>query len=221
LSEDGDQLRYSVRAFESDPSLRRDEFIQAIRNGLVERFSLSPGQVHLSGMLVLYNNMLHSLFSSQIQSLGAVFVAIMLMFALLFRSLKVSAIAIVPNLVAASIVLGIMGWADIPLDLMTITIAAITIGIGVDDTIHYVHRFRHELAEDGDHWAAVGRCHCSIGRAIYYTSVTIMLGFSVLVLSQFVPTIYFGLLTALAMLVALLANMTLLPILLVKFRVTD
>lgn len=221
LSEDGDQLRFSVRAFESDPSLHRDEFIGAIRTGLVERFSLAPGQVHLSGMLVLYNNMLHSLFSSQVQSLGAVFVAIMLMFAVLFRSFKISAIAIVPNLVAASIVLGIMGWTNIPLDLMTITIAAITIGIGVDDTIHYVHRFRHEFAEDRNYWAAVGRCHRSIGRAIYYTSVTIMLGFSVLVLSQFVPTIYFGLLTALAMLVALLANMTLLPVLLVKLRAVD
>lgn len=221
LSEDGDQLRYSVRVFESDPTLRRDEFLDTIRRGLSERFSLSPEQVRLSGMLVLYNNMLHSLFSSQIQSLGAVFLAIMLMFAMLFRSFRISVIAIVPNLVAASVVLGIMGWANIPLDLMTITIAAITIGIGVDDTIHYVHRFRHELADDGDHWAAVGRCHRSIGRAIYYTSVTIMLGFSVLVLSQFVPTIYFGLLTALAMLVALLSNMTLLPILLVKFRAGD
>jgi predicted RND superfamily exporter protein len=111
-----------------------------------------------------------------------------------------------------------MGWFGIPLDLMTITIAAITVGIGVDDTIHYVHRFRHEFAVDGDYWAAIERCHHSIGRAIYYTSVTIMLGFSILVLSRFIPTIYFGILTSLAMLIALLANMTILPLLLVAFR---
>jgi uncharacterized protein len=113
-------------------------------------------------------------------------------------------------------VLGLMGWARIPLDLMTVTIAAITIGIGVDNTIHYVHRYREELAVDGDAWVAVARCHGSIGRALYYTSVTIVLGFSVLALSAFIPTIYFGLLTGLAMTAALLANMTLLPVLLAR-----
>jgi predicted RND superfamily exporter protein len=169
-------------------------------------------------MLILYNNMLQSLFQSQITTLGAVFFAIMLMFLVLFRSLKIAAVAILPNLTSAVLVLGIMGWFGIPLDLMTITIAAITVGIGVDDTIHYVHRFRDELAVDHDYWAAVFRCHRSIGRAIYYTSVTIMLGFSILAFSSFIPTIYFGLLTSFAMLAALLANMTLLPLLIVRLK---
>jgi predicted RND superfamily exporter protein len=144
----------------------------------------------------------------------------MAMFLVLFRSVKTAVIAVVPNLLSAALVLGLMGWFRIPLDLMTITIAAITVGIGVDDTIHYIHRFRHEFAIDGDYWASVFRCHRSIGRAIYYTSLTIMLGFSILALSRFIPTIYFGLLTGLAMLIALLANMTLLPLLIVKLRAT-
>ncbi len=218
LSEDGSQLRFSVRVFESDPSLRRAKLLRQIRTDLVEKFGLGDDQIHLTGMLVLYNNMLQSLFRSQILTLGAVFLAIMVMFLVLFRSIKTAMTAIIPNLVSASLVLGLMGWFGIPLDLMTITIAAITIGIGVDDTIHYVHRFRHEFRVDGDYWAAIGRCHSSIGRAIYYTSVTIMLGFSILVFSRFIPTIYFGVLTSLAMMVALLANITLLPLLIVTFR---
>jgi predicted RND superfamily exporter protein len=218
LSADGDQLRFSVRVFESDVTLRRNELIQRIRDDLTGEFELDDAQVHLSGMLVLYNNMLQSLFRSQILTLGFVFVAIFGMFLVLFRSLRMAVTAIIPNVVSAIAVLGLMGWLHIPLDLMTITIAAITVGIAVDDSIHYVHRFRHEFASDGDYWAAIHRCHRTIGRAMYYTSVTIMLGFSILALSQFTPTIYFGVLTGTAMLVALLANMTLLPVLIVMFR---
>jgi predicted RND superfamily exporter protein len=218
MSEDGDQLRFSVRVFESDPTLRRERLLQQIRSELAQQMNLQDEQIHLSGMLVLYNNMLQSLFQSQIMTLGFVFLAIMLMFLVLFRSIKTAVTAIIPILASTCMILGLMGWFGIPLDLMTITIAAITVGIGVDDTIHYVHRFRHEFAVDGDYWAAIERCHHSIGRAIYYTSVTIMLGFSILVLSRFIPTIYFGILTSLAMLIALLANMTILPLLLVAFR---
>ena len=218
LSSDGDQLRFSIRVFESDPSLRRAELIRKIRQHLTGNLSLDDEQVHLTGMLVLYNNMLESLFRSQILTLGAVFFAIMLMFLVLFRSLRVAMISITPNMLSAAIVLGLMGWAGISLDLMTITIAAITIGIGVDDTIHYVHRFEYEFVRDRDYWAAIRRCHATIGRAMYYTSVTVMLGFSILALSRFVPTIYFGLLTGLAMLVALFANMTLLPVLIETFH---
>jgi len=177
--------------------------------------------VHLSGMLVLYNNMLQSLFRSQVMTIGAVFLAIFGMFLALFRTLRLAVTAIIPNLVSAILVLGLIGWLGVPLDLMTITIAAITVGIAVDDTIHYIHRFRHEFSLDGDYWGAIHRCHRTIGRAMYYTSVTIMLGFSILALSQFVPTIYFGLLTGMAMLVALLANMTLLPVLIVTLRACD
>jgi len=218
LSEDGNQLRIGVRVFESDPSLRRTELISTIQQNLGDQIGLDDSSVHLSGMLVLYNNMLQSLFRSQLMTLGAVFVAIMFMFMILFRSLKTSIIAIIPNLTSACLVLGMMGWIGIPLDLMTITIAAITVGIGVDDTIHYVHRFEYEFEQDRDYWASVFRCHRSIGRAIYYTSVTIMLGFSILAFSRFVPTIYFGVLTSIAMLVSLLANMTFLPLLIVAFR---
>jgi predicted RND superfamily exporter protein len=217
LSLDGNQIRISVRVFESDRSLRRNELIERIQRDLVGKFELESSQVHLSGMLVLYNNMLQSLFRSQFMTLGAVFLVIFAMFFILFRSLRLAATAIVPNLASAIIVLGLIGWLGIPLDLMTITIAAITVGIAVDDTIHYIHRFTSEFARDCDYWAAIHRCHRTIGRAMYYTSVTIMLGFSILALSQFTPTIYFGLMTGTAMLVALLANMTLLPVLLVTF----
>ncbi len=162
--------------------------------------------------------MLQSLFDSQIKTLGYVFAAIMLMLLVLFRSLPVALISMVPSLVSAASVLGLMGWIGLPLDLMTITITAITIGIAVDDTIHYVHRFHEELPRDGDYRATVRRCHGSIGKAMYYTSLVIIAGFSILSLSNFNPSVYFGLLTGLAMLVALLSNLTLLPALLMSVK---
>lgn len=218
MSEDGNQVRFSIRVVDSDENLRRAELLAKIRRDLVEKFDLEPEQVHLSGMLVLYNNVLQSLFKSQILTMGLVFLAIMAMLLMLFGSLKVAVLGVMPTLVAACAVLGLMGWLGIPLDIMTITIAAITIGIGVHDTIHYTHRFREEIREDGDYWGAVKRSHATVGRAVYYTTVTVTLGFSILVLSNFVPTIYFGLLTGAAMVLALIANLTLLPLLLVKFR---
>jgi predicted RND superfamily exporter protein len=142
----------------------------------------------------------------------------MLMFLVLFRSLKMAVIAIIPNVVAAVQVLGLMGWLNIPLDIMTITIAAIVIGIAVDDTIHYIHRFTEEYRIDHDYWASVKRCHASIGHAMYYTTMTITLGFAILALSSFIPTIYFGLLTGFSMLVALLADLALLPLLITGFK---
>ena len=169
-------------------------------------------------MVVLYNNMLQSLFKSQILTIGAVFLAILVMFALLFRSSYIAILAIIPNMIAAGMVLGVMGVVGIPLDIMTITIAAICIGIAVDDTIHYVHRFQEEFPKDNNYWGAIDRCHESIGRAMYYTTITITLGFSILALSNFVPMIYFGLLTGFAMMIALIANMTLLPLFLALFK---
>ena len=218
MSEDGNQLRFSIRVFESDPSLRRQALLQKIRSHLTQSMQLEDEQVHLTGMLVLYNNMLQSLFRSQIMTLSVVFLAILLMFVLLFHNLKLALIAIIPNLVASVQVLGVMGWLNIPLDIMTITIAAIVIGIAVDDAIHYVYRFKSEFQKDGDYWKTMERCHNSIGRAMYYTTITVTLGFMILALSNFIPTIYFGLLTGLAMLVALFANLTLLPLLLVRFK---
>jgi predicted RND superfamily exporter protein len=213
MSEDGNQLRYSIRVFESDPSLKRAELLEKIQHDLVNKLDLEPSQVKLTGMLVLYNNMLQSLFRSQILTIGVVFLAIMLMFVMSFHSIRMALIAIIPNMVAALQVLGIMGWMNIPLDIMTITIAAIVIGIAVDNAIHYVHRFITEFETDRDYWATIGRCHDSIGRAMYYTTVTVTLGFTILALSNFIPTVYFGVLTAFSMLVALIANLTLLPLL--------
>ncbi len=218
MSDDGNQVRFGVRVIDSDPDLERDELLARIRTGLVDELGFEPGQVNITGMVVLYNNVLQSLFRSQIMTLSVVFVAILLMLLGLFRNLRLAVVGVVPTVVAAALILGLMGWAGIPLDIMTITIAAITVGIGVDDTIHYLHRIREEYAEDGDYEAAIRRSHTSVGRAIFYTSITIALGFSILVLSNFIPTIYFGLLTALAMVIALVANLTLLPLLVALVR---
>jgi len=151
-------------------------------------------------------------------TIGVVFLVILGMFILQFRSLRLALISLIPNLISAAMVLGLMGLLNIPLDIMTITIAAITIGIAVDDTIHYIHRFNEELPLDNDPLAAMKRSHDGVGRAMYYTSITIICGFSILALSDFIPTIYFGLFTGLAMLVAMFANLTLLPLLLLLWK---
>ncbi len=218
MSDDGNQVRFSLRVIDSHPDLHRAELLKKIRLDLTEKLQIKPEQIHLTGMFVLYNNVLQSLFSSQIMTIGVVFLVIMVMFVLQFRSLRLAIISIIPNLVSAGMVLGLMGLLNIPLDIMTITIAAISIGIAVDDTIHYVHRFNEEIAIDGDYLATMKRCHDSVGRAMYYTSVTIIIGFSILSLSNFIPTIYFGLFTGLAMLIAMFANLTLLPLLLLTWK---
>jgi hypothetical protein len=211
LNEERREARFVLRVMETSRTLNRNELLQVVHDKLTGDFGLPPERVHITGMLVLYNNMLQSLFRSQILTLGFVFFAIMLMFMVLFRSLLQGLIALAPNVLAALIVLGGMGLAGIPLDMMTITIAAITIGIGVDDTIHYVHRFGSEFKKDRNYLATMYRCHGSIGKAMYYTSVTIVLGFSILMLSNFRPSIYFGALTAFAMIVALMGAQLLLP----------
>lgn len=218
LSDDGNQIRLSVRIFESEKSLQRDQFLKNIQSSLTQKLGLEKDQVNLTGMVVLYNNMLQSLYTSQILTIGVVFLAILIMFIILFRSFWLAVLSIIPNMVAASTVLGLMGLLGIPLDIMTITIAAICIGIGVDDTIHYVHRYQEEFVSDHDYWATIRRCHTSIGRAMYYTTLTITLGFSILALSNFIPMIYFGILTGFAMMIALLANLTLLPLLIATFK---
>lgn len=218
LSDDGNQLRISLRVVDSDPTLKRNEFLQDIEKGLIENFDLEPEQVTLTGALVLYNNMLQSLFQSQIKTLGLVFVALFVMLAMQFRSVIVALIALTPSIASALIVLGTMGWIGLPLDLMTITVAAISVGIAVDDSIHYVHRYVEEIQRDNNAIATIRRCHASTGRAMYFTSITIIAGFSILVLSNFNPTIYFGLLTGTAMLIALLCNLTVLPSLLLTIK---
>ena len=218
VSVEHNQLRYAIRVKDSEESLRRNELVKKIKYDLINKLNLREDNVHLTGLLVLYNNMLQSLFESQILTLGVVVIALMGMFLILFRSLKIALIAITPNLLAIGAVLGVIGWLNIPLDMMTITIAAISMGIAVDNTIHYIYRFRQEFDAEHNYVKTMFRCHTSIGFAIYYTSVTIIIGFSILALSNFLPTIYFGLLTGLAMLIALIGSLTLLPQLLIVFK---
>ena len=218
VSFDNNEVRFTVRINDSMESLQRNILLKEIKHDLVEQLKLDETKVHLAGTMVLYNNMLQSLFASQIKTLGVVASALLIMFLFLFRSLKVALIALFPNLLSAGAVLGVMGWLDIPLDMMTITIAAISIGIAVDNTIHYIHRFKEEIAIDGDYYGSLHRCHNSIGHAMYYTSMIIIVGFSILILSNFLPTIYFGLFTGLAMFIALIASLTLLPQLLVWLK---
>ncbi len=218
ISIDNNEARYSIRIIDSLPGLKRNALLKQIQSELVTKLGLEKDKIRLAGTMVLYNNMLQSLFSSQIKTLGIVSLALMVMFLALFRSLKVALIALFPNLLSAGAVLGVMGWLNIPLDMMTITIAAISIGIAVDNTIHYIYRFKEEIRIDGDYHQAMHRCHRSIGHAMFYTSITIIIGFSILVFSNFWPTIYFGLFTGLAMFIALIASLTLLPQLLIMSK---
>jgi predicted RND superfamily exporter protein len=210
LLEDIDEARIQLRAMET-AGLRRADLLAKINDFAINEVGIAPQDIRYTGLLVLYNNMLQSLYKSQILTLGAVFIGIMLMFLVLFRSLKISLIAMLPNFLAAAVVLGGMGLFAIPLDMMTITIAAITVGIGVDHAIHYITRFRREFAVQRNYLQSMHRAHASIGQALFYTAITIIVGFSILALSNFIPSIYFGLLTGLAMTAALLGSMTLLP----------
>lgn len=212
------EARVSVRIYDSQPDLRRRALLERIDTELRDTIGLEPGEYQLTGLLVLYNNMLQSLFKSQIKTLGVVMLGIMIMLSILFRSLKVAVIGVIPNLLAATSILGFMGWAGIPLDMMTITIAAITIGIAVDDCIHYLYRFQEEYPRLGDYTKTMHYCHANIAKAAFYTTITIVVGFSILVLSNFIPTILFGFLTAVAMIIALIAALTLMAKLILVWR---
>jgi predicted RND superfamily exporter protein len=218
LSDADQQTRITLRVKETSPELKRAELVKKVRAYAENDIGFQPEQVKFTGMLVLYNNMLESLFHSQIATMGMVFLGIMVMFILLFRSVSIALISIFPNILAASVVLGGMGIAGIPLDMMTITIAAIVVGVGVDHAIHYFYRFRIEFAQTGNYIEAMHRSHASIGRAMYYTAIIIIVGFSILALSQFIPSIYFGLLTAFAMFAAIVGSLTLLPKLILMFK---
>jgi hypothetical protein len=218
VSVEHNEARLSVRVRDSDESLCRNELLEQIRAHLPAAAGLEPDQVRLAGLLVLYNNVLQDLFDSQILTLGITMALLSAMFLVLLRSWRLALIAIVPNVFPVAVVLGAMGWMGLPLDMMTITIAAIGVGIAVDDTIHYLNRFRAEFATDRLYIPAMQRSHRTVGRAMCYTTVAITIGLMVLSLSQFVPTIRFGLLTALAMIVALLADLTILPAILVMAK---
>lgn len=214
---ENNELRFSMRILDSDPNLRRDEFIKKLNADLIELLKNDPLEFRISGIMLLYNNMLQSLFSSQFDTLVFVILVIFVLFVIIFRSFVYSFIAILANIIPLTLVFGIMGFFNIPLDIMSITIAAICIGIGVDDMIHYIHRFKEELKHKTLD-EAIMASHLGIGGAIYYTSVTIILGFLVMTSSNFIPTIYFGLLTVLAMSLLLFGSLFILPSLLISYH---
>ncbi len=218
ISVDKDEARISVRIKDSLKELRRDDLIKKINLELNSKLGLEKKDYKLSGVLILFNNLLQSLFKSQILTLGIVLLGIYFMFFILFRNIVISFIGIVPNFIAAFFILGIIGLLEIPLDMMTITIAAITIGIAVDNSIHYIYRFKEEFKKINNYNKTLDRCHSTVGVAILNTSITIVFGFSILILSNFIPTIYFGLFTGLAMLLAMISVLTLLPKLILIFK---
>ena len=205
------EARINLRIIDSQENLRRNDLIVKINNDLKNKIGLNENEFKLAGVLILFNNLLQSLFKSQILTLGLVMIGIFGMFVILFKNIKLSLIGVVPNFIAAFFILGIIGLLGIPLDMMTITIAAITIGIAVDNSIHYIYRFKEEFVTLKDYNKTLILCHSTVGKAILNTSITIVFGFSILVLSNFIPTIYFGIFTGLAMLLAMISVLTLLP----------
>ncbi len=218
ISVEKDEARISVRVKDSLKNLRRDALIKKINSDINSQLGFNKEEYKLSGVLILFNNLLQSLFKSQILTLGIVMLGIFAMFFVLFRNITLSFIGIIPNFLAAFFILGIIGLMKIPLDMMTITIAAITIGIAVDNSIHYIYRFKEEFQKIKDYKLTLDRCHNTVGIAILNTSITIVFGFSILVLSNFIPTIYFGIFTGIAMLLAMISVLTLLPRLLLTYR---
>ena len=218
ISVENDEARINVRIKDSLKDLRRNDLINKINLDLNTKLNLNKDEYQLAGVLILFNNLLQSLFKSQILTLGIVMLGISIMFFILFRNIKLSIIGVTPNFLAALFILGIIGLAKIPLDMMTITIAAITIGIAVDNSIHYIYRFREEFEKIKNYNRTIDKCHNTVGIAILNTSITIVFGFSILVLSNFIPTIYFGIFTGIAMLLALVSVLTLLPKLLLTFQ---
>ena len=208
---EANEAHFSIRTIDSDPRLRRAKFLKDLQSGLNSLLAGEQASAQISGIMVLYNNMLQSLMSSQIDTLGITVLVLFVLFVIIFRSFSYALIAIVVNLIPLCACFGIMGVAGIPLDIMSITIAAISIGIGVDDVIHYIYRYKREFARLGDEAAAIRASHASIGYAMYYTSFAIILGFSVMMMSNFWPTIYFGLLICLVMSLLLLGALIILP----------
>ena len=218
ISIKNNEARINLRIIDSQENLRRNDLIKKINYDLKNKLELNEKEYKLAGVLILFNNLLQSLFKSQILTLGLVMIGIFAMFLILFKNIKLSLIGVVPNFIAAFFILGIIGLMGIPLDMMTITIAAITIGIAVDNSIHYIYRFKEEFGKLNDYKKTIEMCHSTVGKAILNTSITIVFGFSILVLSKFIPTIYFGVFTGIAMLLAMISVLTLLPSLLLKIK---
>ena len=180
LSIKDNEARISLRRIiDSQEDLRRNDLINKINFDLKDKFGLEEKDYKLAGVLILFNNLLQSLFKSQILTLGLVMIGIFSMFIILFRNIKLSLIGVVPNFIAAFFILGIIGLLGIPLDMMTITIAAITIGIAVDNSIHYIYRFKEEFNKIKDYNKTLKTCHSTVGVAILNTSITIVFQFSI------------------------------------------
>ena len=220
INKDDSVVRISTRVNESSANLNRKDLLNKINNDLQNKFNLKQSEYEITGLAVLYNNMLQSLFQSQIGSLLIVFAVISLMLFLIFRSLKIMIIGLIPNIFVASSVMGLLGLLNIPLDIMTITVAAISVGMAVDNTIHYIYRYKKELKKNSSD-NALKNAHSTTGRAIFYTASTIAAGFCILSLSNFFPTVLFGVFTSIAMILAFISSLTLLPNLLVKYRVFE
>ena len=212
LSEQGSQARIVARIKDSDRKLVRNDLLLKIRNHIGSLYPESDNiTVRITGIGVLYNNVLQSLYRSQILTIGFVFTAIFFILSILFRSIKFAFIAILPNIFTAFFIIGLMGLLSIPLNIMTITIAAITIGIGVDDSIHYIHRFKKEMAIYHDLDKALKTSQMTVGKALWFTSLTIGIGFILLVFSNFTPSIHFGFFTCVAMISSIIATFTIVP----------
>ncbi len=211
VSIENNEARISLRIIDSNPNLNRKELLIKIQKDLEEKLKLNKDEFKITGILVIFNNLLQSLFDSQIKTLGITFAGIFILLLILFKSLSWSIVAAIPNFTAALFILGSLGLFNIPLDMMTITIASITVGIAIDNSIHYIYRFREEFKISKNYKKTIEICHKSVGKAIVNASLTIVFGFSILIFSNFIPTIYFGIFTGLAMLTAMTLVLTLMP----------
>jgi predicted RND superfamily exporter protein len=211
ISIDDNEARISLRIKDSNPELNRKELLIKIQKDLEEKLLLKKEEFKITGILVIFNNLLQSLFDSQIKTLGITFAGIFLLLLILFKSFWWSVVAAIPNFTAALFILGSLGLFNIPLDMMTITIASITVGIAIDNSIHYIYRFREEFKKNKNYNRTIQICHRTVGKAIVNASLTIVFGFSILILSNFIPSIYFGIFTGLAMLTAMTLVLTLMP----------
>ena len=211
ISIDDNEARISLRIIDSNPELNRKELLIKIQKDLEEKLQLKKEEFKITGILVIFNNLLQSLFDSQIKTLGITFAGIFLLLLILFKSFWWSVVAAIPNFTAALFILGSLGLFNIPLDMMTITIASISVGIAIDNSIHYIYRFREEFKINKNYNRTIQICHRTVGKAIVNASLTIVFGFSILILSNFIPSIYFGIFTGLAMLTAMTLVLTLMP----------
>ena len=210
ISSDDRSARITFRIIDSYKDINRNDLLTRVDDYLVSKLKDTNVEYQLSGLGVLYNNLLQSLFGSQIASLSFVFGAIFLMLLILFRSLLTSLVVIFVPLVAVGFVFSFMSLFSIPLDIMTITIASISVGMSVDYAIHIAWRFREEQKISRSN-AEINTINSS-GQAVLITAMTVIVGFLVFIFSNFNPTVLFGLLSALAIFVSAALALRFIPI---------